>query len=456
LVADRRTEVAMWPSRAIADNRLSRMAVIEVNHVSKEFRLGQLRNLRQRVDSFLGRIRGPRVVAPDAALKALDDVNFVVEEGEVLGIIGQNGAGKSTLLKLLSRISVPTRGMVVVRGAVAPLIEVGAGLVADLTGRENVYLNAAILGMRRTEIAKRFDEIVAFAELEEFIDTPVKRYSSGMQIRLGFSIATTVDAGILIVDEVLAVGDLAFQRKCFDRMEDMIKRQGKTVILVSHNIRQVERLCSRALLLDQGKMLADGKPTEVCNLYYEKSEEKIRAAIRQPQKVGKKNLKSSGDVELLHITLLDHAGRSTDRVKHHEDVTVAIAYRSRGELPQANFWVGIHTTDFFYLATQSSEEHLARPDIAPGTFAVRCKLKRLPLLPGIYSLRVGLQVGEFRTPLLHAENVFQFRVDAEDISRAQALDLGFIALNAEWEIGEEEGSTEAGDDVFRKKVTSQP
>ena len=203
----------------------------------------------------------------------------------MLGIIGQNGAGKSTLLKMLARISKPTRGNIKVNGTVAPLIEVGAGLVADMTGRENIFLNGAILGLSRAEIKKKFDEIVAFAELEQFIDTPIKRYSSGMAVRLGFAIATSVNADILIVDEVLAVGDLAFQRKCFDRMEEMIKRQGKTVLLVSHNIRQVERLCSRVILVDHGKILIDGNAEKVCDLFYERSDEKIKAANQSPMQV---------------------------------------------------------------------------------------------------------------------------------------------------------------------------
>src|SRR6266550_1493123 len=256
------------------------MAVIEVNHVTKEFRLGQLHSLRQSVLDAVARVRG-RPVQERAPFKALDDVDFKVEAGEVLGIIGPNGAGKSTLLKLLARISVPTSGSVNVRGSVAPLIEVGAGLVPDLTGRENVYLNASILGMRRAEIGKKFDEIVAFAELEEFIDTPIKRYSSGMQVRLGFSIATSMDSAILIVDEVLAVGDLAFQRKCFDRMEDMIKRQGKTVLLVSHNTRQIERLCTRVILMDHGRIVADGSPSTVCDIFYERSDAKIKLSSGQ-------------------------------------------------------------------------------------------------------------------------------------------------------------------------------
>src|SRR6202521_2912429 len=256
------------------------MAVIEVNHVTKEFRLGQLHSLKQSALDTIARLRG-QSMPERAPFKALDDVDFKVERGEVLGIIGQNGAGKSTLLKMLARISNPTRGSVKVDGTVAPLIEVGAGLAPDLTGRENVYLNGVILGMRRGEIKKRFDEIVAFAELEEFIDTPIKRYSSGMQVRLGFSIATCVVADILIVDEVLSVGDLAFQRKCFDRMEDMIKRQGKTVLLVSHNTRQIERLCSRVILLDRGRVVADGPPGEVCDLFYERRDAKTNLSRGQ-------------------------------------------------------------------------------------------------------------------------------------------------------------------------------
>src|SRR6266567_7593133 len=235
------------------------MPVIEVNHVTKEYRLGQFHSLKQSVLDAVARLRG-HPVQERAPFKALDDVDFSVEEGEVLGIIGSNGAGKSTLLKLLARITVPTSGLISVRGKIAPLIEVSAGLISDLTGRENVYLNGIILGMPYAQVKKKFDEIVAFAELEEFIDTPIKRYSTGMAVRLGFSLATCVDADILIVDEVLAVGDLAFQRKCFDRMEDMIKRQGKTVLLVSHNTRQIERLCDRVILMDHGRIIADDSP----------------------------------------------------------------------------------------------------------------------------------------------------------------------------------------------------
>ena len=172
----------------------------------------------------------------------------------MVGIIGRNGAGKSTLLKILAHVTQPTRGNVAIRGSAAPLIEVGAGFVADLTGRENVYVNGAILGLSRSEISRKMDDIIAFAELEQFIDTPLKRYSSGMTVRLGFAIATSVDADVLIIDEVLAVGDLDFQKKCFDRMEDIIKRKNKTLLIVGHNVRQLERISTRMILLEKGKL----------------------------------------------------------------------------------------------------------------------------------------------------------------------------------------------------------
>ena len=247
---------------------------IEVSHLTKEFRLGAMKSLKQTVMNTGARLLGRPVEEPPL-FKALDDVSFTIEPGEVVGIIGHNGAGKSTLLKMLARISTPTRGSVKVNGRIAPLIEVGAGFVPDFTGRETVYLNASILGMPKKEIDRKFDEIVDFAEMAEFIDTPVKRYSSGMQVKLAFAVATSIESEILIVDEVLAVGDLAFQRKCFDRMEDLIRRQGRTVLLVSHNLRQVERLCSRVLLLERGRLAVDASATETCNEFYKRSDIKI-------------------------------------------------------------------------------------------------------------------------------------------------------------------------------------
>src|SRR5689334_10972101 len=197
---------------------------------------------------------------------ALKDVSFEVQQGEVLGIIGRNGAGKSTLLKILSRITEPTDGRVTLRGRVASLLEVGTGFHAELTGRENIYLNGAILGMTRAEIRRKFDEIVAFAGVEKFLDTPVKRYSSGMYVRLAFAVAAHLEPEILVVDEVLAVGDAQFQKKCLGKMEEA-GSSGRTVLFVSHNLLAVQRLCPRSLLLDGGRIVADGESSQVIQTY---------------------------------------------------------------------------------------------------------------------------------------------------------------------------------------------
>ena len=203
-------------------------------------------------------VRGRQVVQGDQVEEfwALKDVSFEVKQGEVLGIIGRNGAGKSTLLKILSRITEPTEGRVVIRGRVASLLEVGTGFHPELTGRENIFLNGAILGMTQREIRRKFDEIVAFAEVEKFLDTPVKRYSSGMYVRLAFAVAAHLEPEILVVDEVLAVGDAEFQKKCLGKMDEVSRRQGRTVLFVSHNMDAVLRLCSRAILLESGTVRA--------------------------------------------------------------------------------------------------------------------------------------------------------------------------------------------------------
>jgi ABC-type polysaccharide/polyol phosphate transport system ATPase subunit len=406
------------------------MTAISVDHVTKEFQLGQNTSLRETLGNAVARLRG---AAPGAKprFKALDDVSFDVPEGEVLGIIGANGAGKSTLLKLFARITTPTSGRVRVRGKTAPLIEVSAGLISDLTGRENVYLNGIILGMSYAETRRRFDEIVAFAELEEFIDTPVKRYSSGMVVRLGFSIATCMDADILIVDEVLAVGDLAFQRKCFDRMEDMIKRQGKTVVLVSHNTRQVERLCDRVILMDHGRVIADDVPKRVCDLFYERSEEKVKLASRGGAK-GWANTLLIDDLEVLDVELLDATGKPTDVIPYKHDHAIRVRFIAHRELKVPVFGAGVHTPDFIYLARHNSEHHFRTDRLSAGKYEVICKIRQCPLLPGVYSLLLGIAEGPEATMIFYAENVVHFQVTSGAESLSSGHRDGFIALDATW------------------------
>jgi lipopolysaccharide transport system ATP-binding protein len=218
------------------------------------------------IQSFRGRTRRQASADEPSTMWALRDVNIEVAPGEVLGLIGRNGAGKSTLLKLLSRITEPTTGIIEIEGRVGSLLEVGTGFHPELTGRENIYLNGAILGMRRNEIRRKFDEIVGFAEVERFIDTPVKHYSSGMYVRLAFAVAAHLEPEILLVDEVLAVGDFAFQKKCLGKMEE-VARAGRTVIFVSHNMAAVENLCTSCLLLNEGRVLVKGSPRDVVELY---------------------------------------------------------------------------------------------------------------------------------------------------------------------------------------------
>jgi len=255
---------------------------IRVTDISKQYHIGKLQGkfkyetLRDTLSETFGApfrraaklLRGEAASASelDETIWALKSVSFEVKRGEVVGIIGRNGAGKSTLLKILSRITEPTTGVIDIYGRVGSLLEVGTGFHPELTGRENIYLNGAILGMRRNEIERKFDEIVAFSEVEKFIDTPVKHYSSGMYLRLAFAVAAHLEPEILIVDEVLAVGDARFQRKCIDKMQD-VGQQGRTVLFVSHNMPAITRLCERAVLLDEGRVIQDGLPSQVVNTY---------------------------------------------------------------------------------------------------------------------------------------------------------------------------------------------
>jgi lipopolysaccharide transport system ATP-binding protein len=242
---------------------------IRAEHLAKQYRIGgapgaEYGTLRDQLSNLFGRNNSPK--NEPRVHWALQDISFEIKRGEVVGIIGRNGAGKSTLLKLLSRITEPSRGKASIYGRVASLLEVGTGFHPELTGRENTYLNGAILGMSRHEIERKFDEIVAFAEIEKFIDTPVKFYSSGMYLRLAFAVAAHLEPEILIVDEVLAVGDSGFQKKCINKMED-VGQQGRTVLFVSHSMPTITRLCERAILLDGGVVAADGPAPKIANLY---------------------------------------------------------------------------------------------------------------------------------------------------------------------------------------------
>jgi lipopolysaccharide transport system ATP-binding protein len=404
--------------------------IIEVNHLTKEYQLGHITSLKENVfNTFRRLVRKP--VQKRENFKALDDVNFTIEKGEVVGIIGHNGAGKSTLLKHLANISKPTKGKVIVRGSLAPLIEVGAGVNPELTGRENIFLNGAILGIPKKIIQQKLDEIIDFSELEQFIDTPVKRYSSGMTVKLGFSIATSLDADILIIDEVLAVGDLAFQRKCFDRMEALINREGKTVLLVSHNIRQVERLCNRVILLDKGQAIRDGDSNSVCTQFYQANDTKISTNTSTSLNLANCNESASGEILLRGIEIQDTEGNSIIDLKHKQAVKIQLKYEVMKEIRVPIFGIGIHTTDFIYLATQQSMHQLKIDKLNVGLHEFVFDIPSFPFMPGIYSMRAGVAEGPASRTIFYAENLLHFQVLSENVEDMTWND-GIVPLPGFW------------------------
>ena len=296
-------------------------AAIATHALSKRYRLGELQasygTLRDSIVGLVGKV-GRRHRHEE--IWALRDVSFEVQEGEVLGLIGANGAGKSTLLKVLTRITAPTSGRAEIRGRVGSLLEVGTGFHSELTGRENIYLNGAVLGMKRREIARKFDEIVEFSGISTFLDTPVKRYSSGMYVRLAFSVAAHLEPEILLVDEVLAVGDAEFQRRCLGRMEDL-GDSGRTVILVSHNMQTITQLCDRVVLLEGGSVVADGPSSETVAAYLQSVHGTGSSALWPDL------AEAPGDdlVRLRSLRVVDESGETTSAV----DVRRPVGYRDR-------------------------------------------------------------------------------------------------------------------------------
>lgn len=308
------------------------MNVIKVENLSKLYFLGGAKHNSLR-DAIMGFVRNPRRDVKNE-LWALKDVSFEVKDGETLGIIGRNGAGKSTLLKILSRITKPTRGTAEIRGRVGSLLEVGTGFHGELSGRENIFLNGAILGMKRTEIESRFDEIVAFSEIEKFIDTPVKHYSSGMYMRLAFSVAAHLEPEILIVDEVLAVGDINFQKKCLNKMKD-VSREGRTVLFVSHDLSAITRICSRALAIDKGSVAHEGTAAQVVRDYLN-SEAGI-SAVRDF--TAEQNPPSSEFVRLQSVRVIDESGATSGShdIRHKIGLEAVYEVLEDGQILLPNF-----------------------------------------------------------------------------------------------------------------------
>jgi lipopolysaccharide transport system ATP-binding protein len=384
--------------------------MIEVRGLSKSYHYGQSLNHTATVRELLvGAFVAPFRKKPGEpepvrdTFWALKDVNFDVAQGEIVGIIGANGAGKSTLLKILSRITDPTAGRVTLRGRMASLLEVGTGFHPELTGRENVFLNGAVLGMKNVEIKARFDEIVAFAEVEKFLDTPVKHYSSGMSVRLGFAVAAHLQPEILIVDEVLAVGDMAFQKKCLGKMSE-VSKGGRTVLFVSHNMAAVENLCQRGILLKQGQLVYDGDSKSAVGQYLEMStvssgdNSSSIDLSDAPSRISK--FKDTPDHKsiLQKLDLFTDGDRPAPRaVQIGARLLLRFHLHTTREIPSFTMSIGINNTmGQRVLTLHTVFSPTVGHELSPGDSILECDVASLPLMPGQYNVSIVVDNGDIR------------------------------------------------------------
>jgi len=376
---------------------------IRFQNVGKRYRLGEISTgtLSQDLERYWALLRGKpdpleKVGQPVGAVPAakpvrfsrreefvwaLQDVSFEVRQGEVLGIIGHNGAGKSTLLKLLSRVTAPTCGKIRARGRIASLLEVGTGFHPELTGRENIYLNGAILGMTRQEIRNRLDQIIEFSGCERHIDTPVKRYSSGMTVRLGFSVAAHLQCEILVVDEVLAVGDLEFQTKCIGKMQEVAGARGRTVLFVSHNLSSVQRLCERSVVMEQGRIVFDGRTSTAIQRYSSTSQQSASVDLAECNQYGPTEYG-----KLINCVIADDDEIPTLMFRMGRMVRITLTYQCHRQLDNAEIGVKISTitgSPICYFPTTWEGVQL---DLAPGMHRFEVCIPNIPLLPSKYSI----------------------------------------------------------------------
>jgi lipopolysaccharide transport system ATP-binding protein len=384
---------------------------IAVESLSKQYRIGELREdlLQERLINWAKHPFRKNGGRKPETIWALKDVSFKVQEGEVLGIIGRNGAGKSTLLKVLSKITYPTSGKMKVNGRLAALLEVGTGFHGELTGRENIFLNGSILGMTRKEIEAKLDAIVFFAGVERFLDTPVKHYSSGMFLRLGFAVAAHLEPDVLLVDEVLAVGDAAFQKKCLNAMDEM-RSGGRTVLFVSHNMAAVENLCSRALWIDNGQMRLDGKPKDVIEAYMATNTEACGVAADLSSI---RTRRGNGDIRFIRIEFLTPGANPLKFVSSGDSLILRLHYHAVKQIMRPDFEIGIFTDLGTLITKFSTWIDYQIPSISPGEGYIDLAIDCFTFLPGRYYLSLWLKT---QGPIFYdvLEHCLQFEVEASD------------------------------------------
>lgn len=375
--------------------------VIRIEEVSKKYRLGEInrRMLYQELQSRWARFRGKEdpnspligkkqsaIQEEDNDLWALRNISFDIKDGEVVGIIGRNGAGKSTLLKILSEITSPSEGRVLMKGKVASLLEVGTGFHQELTGRENVYLNGAILGMTKNDVASKFDAIAAFSGVEDFLETPVKRYSSGMRVRLAFAVAAHLDPEILIIDEVLAVGDASFQQKCLGKLGD-VAREGRTVLFVSHNMPAVENLCQRGVVLDKGRVQFAGTQTEAISYYLDS------VTVHQGSLRDRMDRNGTGDIRVTSMEVRDCDGKVLNAASSGQDVDIYFHFEKRSVKSYPNLNIALEVINQYEVPIFFQFNHLTSDVFGnlPSKGAFVCRIRRLPLPQAIYKLSFKIQ-----------------------------------------------------------------
>lgn len=417
--------------------------ILKAENVSKQYRLGVVgtgtlshdlnrwwHKVRGKEDPYLkvGETNDRTKKGDSDYVWALQDINFEVERGEVLGIIGKNGAGKSTLLKILSKVTAPTTGSIKTKGRIASLLEVGTGFHPELTGRENVYLNGAILGMTKKEIASKMDEIIAFSGCERYIDTPTKRYSSGMTVRLAFAVAAFLEPEILVVDEVLAVGDVEFQKKAIGKMQDISKGEGRTVLFVSHNMATINSLCKNSIMLENGRIFKTGPTSEIIPYYLSSSQSESMIPLVVYENSAQKKL------QILSAKLIDNLGEviSDGIISTSQDVFFEVTYDFKETMPKCHLtyiiknslgevFLFVDRTDFYkqYFVAEAK------------TYKAVIKIQNPLLKPGTYYVSFGL-ADQYSNSNDHKFDVLKFKI--EDLDSIRSSRQGYLFLPTEWEM----------------------
>lgn len=404
---------------------MQKSSLIKVSNLGKKYQINgaSLNSYRERLSSLFGKKQ------PKEEFWALNDINFEVNNGDVLGIIGLNGSGKSTLLKLISRITSPTAGEININGRISSLLEVGTGFHPELTGRENIFLNGTILGMTKAEIKSKFDEIVEFSGVEKFLDTPVKRYSSGMYVRLAFAVAAHLEPEILIIDEVLAVGDAAFQQKCLGKMKDVAK-EGRTVLFVSHHMGMVRDLCNRGIYLEKGKLLFDGSAGEAIE-YYVKT-------LHQKSEQNNVSWEENAEIpaQILEARLTNDKDQVLAKFDVFDPIFIRFKYVIRKTMPSVSFNVVVvrnGETSFLTFDTDNSPEFLKERQ--PGVYTASVRLPS-PLKAGMYNIHLGL-VRLMGEGIDNKQNALVFEIEERSFNAsmhsASNSRIGVMATSIDWD-----------------------